>query len=229
MKEQKKEKAKSILFKDNGKGRHISPLLSFARTVALPVYYLLKPYRFYGVRKVQDGPCLYISNHYTLLDPAYVVATTTEGVHFIAKKETFEAPVLGWFMRLVKAIKVSRDGKDVRGILDSLKCLKNGDKVAIYPEGTRNKSDEELLPFHHGAAMLAIRAKVPIVPIVMYKKPKLFHCAHILIGEPFELSEYYDMKLTDEDYEKIDQRLYEQMLSMKKEHQKYLQTRKQVK
>ena len=229
MKDQKKESTKSITFKATKKGRRVSPLLSFVRCVALPVYYLLKPFRLFGASKVQDGPCLYISNHYTLFDPAYVIATTKEGVHFIAKKETFEAPVLGWFMRQVKAIKVSRDGKDVRGLLDSLKCLKSGDKVAIYPEGTRNKSEEGLLPFHHGAALLAVRAKVPIVPLVMYKKPRLFRCAHILVGEPFELSEYYDVKLTDEDYQKIDQQLYDQMLSMKKEHANYLQTKKQGK
>lgn len=226
MKEAKQEKNKPIMVKANKKGRHVMPLLSFIRTVALPIYYLLRPFRFYGPRKVKDGPCIYVCNHYTMCDPAYVIATTSEGVHFIAKKETFDTPVLGWLMRSIKAIKANRDGRDVRTILDSMKCLKNGEKVAIYPEGTRNKSGEGMLPFHHGAAAIAIRAKVPIVPIVMYSKPKFFRCTHILIEEPFELSEYYDMKLSDEEYARIDEQLYQRMLAMRESHTKYLQEQK---
>ena len=119
MKEKKQKTSQPITIKANKKGRHIMPMISFIRYVALPFYYLLKPFRFYGPRKVKDGACLYICNHFTLCDPAYVIATTPEGIHFIAKKETFETPVLSWLMRSVRAIKANRDGKDVRTVLDS--------------------------------------------------------------------------------------------------------------
>ena len=76
--------------------------------------------------------------------------------------------LIGTFIRWIKGIPVNRDGNDVRALLDCLKCLKNGEKISIYPEGTRNKTGEGMLPFRHGAAAMAIKAKVPIIPVMMY-------------------------------------------------------------
>ena len=75
------------------------------------------------------------------------------------------------------------------------KCLKNGEKVVLYPEETRNKTDAEILPFKHGASVMAIRTKTPIIPIMLYNKPRFFRMTHVLIGDPVELTEYYDRKL----------------------------------
>lgn len=219
-------KKKSITVKANKKGRHIIPLLNLVRIVVFPVYYFLKPFRFYGERRVRDGACIYVSNHYTLFDPVYPAVTTWEGIHFVSKKEAFRIPLIGWVLKGIKAISVNRDGNDVRGLLDCFKCLKNGEKVCIYPEGTRNKTGEDMLPFHSGAATMAIKTKTPIVPIVMYKKPKYFRRTHILIGEPFELSQYYDKKLSDEELKEADERLRQRMLDMIKGHAEFLASKK---
>ncbi len=228
-KSEKKKKPVSITVKANKKGRHVMKLLSVLKVIVIPIYYLFKPFRYFGQRKVKDGPCVYISNHYTLFDPVYIVSTTWEGVHFVCKKEVSNAPVLGFITKKVKAIYATRDGSDIRTMLDCLKCLKNGEKVAIYPEGTRNRTEEEMLPFKHGAAAMAIKTKAPIVPVVMYKKPKLFRCTHILIGEPFELNEYYDKKLTESDYMEADEKLRQMMLDMRREHKEYLESKKRNK
>ena len=225
----KKQKNVSITVKANKKGRHVMKLLNVLRVLVIPIYYLLKPFRYYGNKKVKDGACVYVSNHYTLLDPVYVAATTWEGIHYVSKKENLKVPFLGFIMKKVKAIFANRDGNDVRPLLDCLKCLKNNEKIAIYPEGTRNKTGEEMLPFKHGAAVMAIRAKAPIIPIVMYTKPRFFRCCHILIGEPIELSEYYDKKLTQDDYNEADEKLRSLMLTMRQEHTKYLQNKKRKK
>jgi 1-acyl-sn-glycerol-3-phosphate acyltransferase len=144
----------------------------------------------------------------------------------VAKKEVFEMPVLGWLARKIKAIAVSRDGSDVRGLLDCFKCLKNGEKICIFPEGTRNKTKEAMLPFKHGAAVMAIKCKAPIVPIVIYKKPRFFCMAHVLIGEPIELTEYYGKKLSEEELGLIDEQLRQRMLDMKQEHAAFLANKK---
>ncbi len=222
----KSKKSKSITVNANKKGKHIMPFLNFLRVLVIPIYFLLKPFRYYGPRKVKDGACVYVSNHYTLLDAAYIAATTWEGIHFIGKKSIEETPILNAIARKVKMIPVARDGKDVRALLDCFKCLKNNEKVAIFPEGTRNKTGVELQPFKHGAAVMAIHTKTPIVPIMMYTKPKFFRCTHILIGEPFELAEYYDRKLTDAEFAEADQKLYEYMLQMRKDHEAYLENKK---
>lgn len=225
-KEKKQKKTKPITVKANKKGRHIIGFLNFLRVLVLPWHYLIRPYRYFGNRKVKDGACIYVSNHFGLLDPAYSAATTWEGIHYVGKKEIFENKFLGAIARKVKAISVNRDGNDVRGLLDCFKCLKNGEKICIYPEGKRNKTGGEMLPFRHGAAVMAIKCKVPIIPMVIYKKPKNFRCTHILIGEPMELTEYYDKKLSEEEVGQIDEYLRQHMIEMRQKHTEYLKNKK---
>ena len=107
--------------------------------------------------------------------------------------------------------------------------LKNGDKIVIFPEGTRNKTNAEMLPFKHGASAMAIKAKAPIIPVVIYKRPKLFCMTHILIDDPIELSEYYDRKLTEEDFVEADNKLRNHMLEMRRKHTEYLENKKKKK
>ena len=222
-------KNKTITVKANKKGRHVIPFLNFLRIIFIPWYFLLKPFRYFGGRKVKDGACVYVINHYTIFDVIYAASTTWEGMHFVAKREVLETPVLGKIARGVKVISVNRDGNDVRGLLDCFKCLKNNEKIVIFPEGTRNKTNEEMLPFKHGAAIMAIRTKTPIVPVVIYNKPRFFRCTHILKGEPFELSEYYDRKLTDEELLQADNKIREVMVEMKRKHALYLENKKKKK
>lgn len=222
-------KNKTITVKANKKGRHVIPFLNFLRIIFIPWYFLLKPFRYFGGRKVKDGACVYVINHYTIFDVIYAASTTWEGMHFVAKREVLETPVLGKIARGVKVISVNRDGNDVRGLLDCFKCLKNNEKIVIFPEGTRNKTNEEMLPFKHGAAIMAIRTKTPIVPIVIYNKPRFFRCTHILKGEPFELDEYYDRKLTDEEMLQADNKIREVMVEMKRNHTLYLENKKKKK
>lgn len=228
-KENKQKKTKELTVKANKKGQHKIKILTILRIFALPIYRLIKPFRIYGPKKVADGACIYISNHYSMFDPAYPIATTKEGIHFIAKKEAFETPVIGWILRKAKAIKANRDGNDVRALLDCFKCLKNGEKICIYPEGTRNKTGIVLGEFESGSSAIAIKAKAPIVPIMMFEKPRCFHRTAILIGEPFELSEYYGKKMSAEDYAEANEKLRQVMLALRDEHIAFLEAKKKKK
>ncbi|MBE7085415.1 MAG: 1-acyl-sn-glycerol-3-phosphate acyltransferase [Clostridiales bacterium] len=225
-KQKKRAKKYEITVKANKKGRHIMHFLNFLRIIVAPVYYILKPFRFYGPRKVKDGAFVYVSNHRVMFDIVYPAMTTWEGVHYVPKKSLADAPFVGGLVRLVKAIPVNRDGNDVRALLDCFKCLKNGEKVVVFPEGKRNKTEEVMLPFKSGAAVMAIRTKTPVVPMVVYSKPRFFRCTHILIDEPFELSEYYDKKLTEAEILAADEKLRNHMLQMHAKHTEYLQSKK---
>lgn len=226
-KEKKKaKKAKSITVKANKKGRHYMGWLNVYRILVLPIFYLLKPFKYFGKRKPPEGACVFVCNHYKMFDIAYVAATTWEGIHIIGKRSLADAPVMGTLARSVKMIPVSRDGNDVRALLDCFKCLKNGEKIAVFPEGTRNKIGADMLPFKHGASIMAIKTKTPIVPMVIYKEPKWFKTTHIIMGEPFEFTEYYDRKLTDEDFIEADEKLRQKMLAMREEHTKFLENKK---
>ncbi len=226
---EKKKKVPVLTVKANKKGKHVMWLLNVLRVILFPIFYLALPFKSYGERKVKDGACVYIGNHYTVFDPAYMVITTWEGIHFFAKRENFETPILGTLLRKIKGIKANRDGNDVRAFLDGLKCLKNNEKVGLFPEGTRNKTEQELLPFKHGAAVMAIRAKAPIIPVVLYTKPRFFRVTHVIYGEPIELTEYYDKKLTEADYDAADEMLRSRILEMKTAHAELLKNKKKGK
>lgn len=223
------KKQRKITVKANKKGRHIMPMMNVLRVLIIPIYFLVKPFKFYGKRKVQDGACIYICNHYSLFDPVYAACTTWEGIHFIAKREAFSIPIVSRILRRIKAISVNRDGNDARSLLDAFKCLKNGEKICVYPEGTRNKDNGEIQPFRHGAAVMAIKTKTPIVPLVITRRPKLFRRTHILIGKPFELSEYYDKKLTETELADIDESLRRLLIDMREKHMQMLSNKKKTK
>ena len=165
-------------------------------------------------------------NHYRMVDPIYPLLTTKEGIHFVAKKESFSMPVYGFFCRKTKGIAVSRDGADVRGLMDALKCLKSGDKVSICPEGTRNKTNEVFLPFKSGAAMIAIKAKVPVIPVVIYNKARFLRTTHILVGDPIDFSEYYGQKMTEEALKSADEKIVQRFWELRTEHDEYLTRKK---
>lgn len=224
---EKKAKKEEITFKTNKKGMPISWLMNFLRCSVIPIYYIFKPFRYYGQKKLNRGKAVLVCNHYTLFDIIYPGALTWEALHFLSKKENLKVPVLGAVMRKVKALVANRDGTDVRVLLDSMKCLKNEQKIVIFPEGTRNRDGGEMLPFHHGAALMAIKAKAPVVPMVIYNKPKLFGMTHILMGEPIEFKEYYDRKLTDEEYNEADNKIRERMIALREEHTQFLNTKKE--
>ena len=223
------KKKRSVTVPANKKGRHIMGLLNVLRVIVIPIFWLCLPFRFYGKRKVADGACVYIGNHYRIWDVIYPASTTWEGIHYISKKSVVHNWFMGFFCKHLKAIEVNRDGSDVRAIMDSLKCLKNGEKICIFPEGTRNKTNADMLPFKSGASVMAIKARVPIVPIMQYKKPKPVLLNHILIGEPFEFTEYYDKKLTDELIREADEKLREKLLEMRREHAEFLASKKRRK
>jgi 1-acyl-sn-glycerol-3-phosphate acyltransferase len=109
-----------------------------------------------------------VSNHVNLLD---ILVAGTQIVHpffALAKKEFLRIPVLGQIVGLI-AIPVDRSSKESR--LKSrnimLSHLRQGHSILIFPEGTRNRSQEALRPFYDGAFATAIQAQLPILPMVI--------------------------------------------------------------
>lgn len=213
------KKTPSLLFTVNKKGEHRSRCMTFLRLCILPIVRIFYPFKMVGESKVPNGACVYVCNHYRMIDPMYLLPTTKEGIHFIAKKEASTIPVLGFFTKKVKTIFVNRDGNDVRAIIDAQKCLKNGDKIAIYPEGKRNKTSEIFLPFNSGSALIAIRAKAPIIPVVLYKKARFLRRNIVLVGAPLVLDEYYDAKLTEDVLKAADAKIFSAMSDLRQNYE----------
>ena len=178
----------------------------FMRRVHKALYWFLLPYKKYGhIERFNDRSYIIVGNHRSVLDVIPAALATDKPVHYMAKKELFEKGIAKWFTKKCECIPVNRDGNDVRAIMQAMKYLKEGSVVCIFPEGTRNKTEDLFLPFKSGATALSIKTKTPIIPMLQLKKIKLFRKSHIYYGEPLEFKEYYDKKLTQEDIDRADE------------------------
>ncbi|MCD8372353.1 MAG: 1-acyl-sn-glycerol-3-phosphate acyltransferase [Clostridia bacterium] len=168
-----------------------------------------------------DGAYIFVGNHYRVWDVIYpVICFPNRPVHFMAKQELWEgSKFMHWFVIKSECIPVSRDGSstDVKAIMQAMRYVKNGELVNIFPEGTRNKDNVDMLPFKGGSAAISIKTKTPILPFMQIGKAKLFRKSDILYGKPIEFTEYYGKRLTEEDIEKCEQQLRDTMLKMRED------------
>ena len=154
------------------------------------------------------GGAIVICNHTTLLDPVVLIWMLPRTIHFMAKRQLFEGGFKRWFFRGMKAIPVNRDGSDLAAVKECLALLKKGGLVGIFPEGTRSKT-QEMLPFEKGVAFLALRARVPVIPMAITRNYKVLNHPKIIMGEPISLEEYHGKRMTGELMEEVTARLYE--------------------
>lgn len=180
------------------------------------LYRKVFPYEKHGnLKKYNEGPLIIIGNHYSVLDVVYPCLLTDRPIHFMAKQELWKGGLMKKFVIKCECIPVKRDGSDVQALKDAMRYLKSGGVVNIFPEGTRNHSYADLLPFHSGAAALSIKMKTPIIPIVQIKKLKPFHKSHIIYGDPIEFKQFYNKKITKEDIEACDKQLRDALINMR--------------
>lgn len=147
---------------------------------------------------IKNKPAIIICNHLSNIDPVYILSYFYDKKYVLAKKELFKGKIKSSFFKSLGAIRVDRQGADLTAIKTCFKVLKNNKKLVIFPEGTRNKKDESLQDVKNGSAMIAIKCKVPIIPMIIEKRAKIFRRNKIIVGESFEFSDFYGQKLTSE-------------------------------
>jgi len=141
------------------------------------------------------------ANHLDALDPLLLAAALPVKISFLAKYELFNNLLLKYILDSLEMIPVKRGEADIKSIKLSLKALSLNKVLGIFPEGTRNVSGE--LKAEAGVSMLAIRSKVAVVPIAIESNYRLFNKTTIHIGKPKEFKEFYDQKLSTEEYKNL--------------------------
>lgn len=193
--------------------------------IYLPVK-IVYPCKVYGRKNLKKGKAVLTMNHTSNLDAVNIVVGTYEKKYFLAKKELFTG-CKGGFIKAMGGIKIDRQSADVTAIKEALRVLKNDKKLIVFPEGTRNKSDNvELGEVKSGAAMLAIKSQSPIVPVWVYNRPHAFKMTKILIGQPYELDEFYGQRLTDEVLSKANKIIAQKLQELQQEANKKFDKRK---
>ena len=184
----------------------------FLRTILYGFFYIFYPRKIYGKENLPEGGHVVVANHLAKTDVWYVGAIYKKKIYFVAKKELVKKKLFGRIIRTLGGIPVDREGYDIECIKESLKVLKGGDVLAIFPEGTRNKKNTELQPLKPGAGMLAFKAKVPVVPVIIDRKARIFRRTNVLIGKPLYLDEYYGRRLDSELHDEINEKIRNSML-----------------
>ncbi len=181
------------------------------RKLLCPLFKFYYTPKVIGAEKIpQDGPLIIAGNHMHVYDQCPVICTTKRTIHYMAKKEYFEGK-LAPFFKITGCIPVDRSRKDLNSAKSAMTVLKRGGVVGIFPEGTRNKTDEFLLPFKVGTVSMAKKTNAYIIPFGITGDYK-FRTKNLVVrfGEPFKVD---DMELSD-----ANQKLYEAIGDLMREN-----------
>ena len=163
---------------------------------------------FYGVRYYgkdnlpESGAVMLISNHQSFYDPPVFGAGLRRRLNFLARRSLFKNKLFAWLIDMLDAIPLDIDGIGFAGIKESIKRLKNGEIILVFPEGSRTY-DGKIAPFLPGSLTLAQRTKATIVPAALsgcyeafplsQKLPKLWGKFCVVIGKPLLYEDFKDL------------------------------------
>ena len=153
----------------------------------------------------KEGPLIICGNHRSFLDPPLIEVTCGRDARFLAKEELTKNKFLAFLGFIFDVILVKRDSKEVKALKDSLKTLKDGKCLALFPEGTRNglAKGEKV---KDGAAFFAVRTGAKVLPVGISGGERPFKKVYIKYGKPLDYKgrdkEELD-EITEEIMEKI--------------------------
>ncbi len=182
---------------------------------------ILFPSRMYGKKNLVKGKSILVCNHTSNADVLVLYSKIKKKIRFLGKKELASNKFKRWFFcRTVGMIPIDRSGTDVGAIKKVIGALKDEKYVGIFPQGTRSEEDADI-EAKQGTCLMAIKGRAPIVPMYIVKKPRVFRRNKLIIGKAFELSEFYDKKLTKEVLSEATQILVSKMNEVKSEYYRF--------
>ena len=114
---------------------------------------------------IQDGPCIYVVNHQSFLDPPIVGQMFEKPIHYLARKTLFDSAFMNFALPLCHTLPIDQEQPDPGSILKVLRLVKSGGRIIIFPEGSRSPDGQihEAMP---GIGLIIGRlASVPVQPI----------------------------------------------------------------
>lgn len=170
----------------------------------------------------KKGGFILAGTHTGYLDVMCVGSSTIRPVHFVAKKELMDKPVLGAILRFIGMVSVDRKKKNPDAKNEILEILDSEQIIAIFPEGTINRTngEKEVLPFKFGAVSFAQKSGKPIIPFAIADAKAFNYHARILFGDPFYVKSTDDLEKANQKLEKIVIKLLREVKSYGKQQKK---------
>lgn len=196
------------------------PGYRFLYVLMWPFFCLFHPLRVIGRENIPEGGAVICPNHSGLSDPVIACFAFTRRFKLIpmAKSELRKVPFLGMFLEKLGTVFVERGTADMKAVKETLRILKAGGKLLLFPEGTRirNGVDKFGAPAQpkSGAAMFATRTNLPLVPMYIPEKKRWFCPTTVVIGQPY-MPEYEGRKATAEELDAITAELMRRVYALK--------------
>lgn len=183
----------------------------FLYAVIFPFFQLFHPVRAVGRENIPEGAAIVCPNHTAMSDPFFVVFAfrRKHPLRAMAKAEVMRVPFIGWLLGKAGVFGVDRGNADVGAIKKAMKFLKEGDKLLMFPEGTRVEEGENV-EAKTGAAMLSTRLNVPLLPVYVPAKKRWFRPTTVVIGAPYH-PQTAGKRATPEEYRAIAEDLMERV------------------
>ena len=151
-----------------------------------PVIRLLFPCRVVGLENIPEGGVLFCANHVSGWDPIIIAIALPKDSRLtvMAKDSLFRIPVLGFLLRKLGIFPVKRGGSDLTAMKTAMKVLHDGNRLLVFPEGTRVEEQGEV-EAKGGVTVMATRTGVPMIPVYCGEKHKFLRKTTVVFGEPY--------------------------------------------
>lgn len=116
------------------------------------------------IEDIPKGPCIFVANHKSILDPIALIDALDRRVFFLASKDLYKIPILNLMLNALETIPIKKNTADVNALRSALKLLKNGYSIAVFPEGGISL-DKSVKKIYKGAMYLSYKSGFPIVPV----------------------------------------------------------------
>ena len=156
--------------------------------IGYPFFMLLFHPKVIGRENINDSGLILCGNHKSPLDIFLLVSSTRRKIHFFSKIELFNTKFKNFFFRKMGCIPVNRKKKNEDALEEGYKCLNKNQLVAIFPEGTINKTNELIMPFKYGAVKMSKQTFKQILPFVIIGRYHIFgKSIKIVFDKPYSL------------------------------------------
>lgn len=165
-------------------------LFEFIRAFTNTAVRLFFPTKVIGRENLIKEGCILVCNHLSGWDIPIAYYAVPYKMNILGKKEVVKLRGFGTLYKKLGAIAVNRENVEPSTIREVIAVLKKGNKLLLFPEGTRKKpKGTRLYNIKSGAALFAISTGVPIIPMIIDKKPRIFRKNTLVIGKPFYVEE----------------------------------------
>ncbi|GAB4245050.1 MAG: hypothetical protein OHK005_10160 [Candidatus Methylacidiphilales bacterium] len=164
----------------------------FCKNLSAVYFRLFHDLRVQGLEHIPDGAFLLASNHESFYDPPLIGCCLDTDLHYLARKTLFDHPLMARLLPSIQALPIDQEKPDMTGLKRIIALLKQGERVALFPEGARTL-DGRLQPAAPGVGLVVSKVEVPVVPCRVFGayhawprggRPRLFTPLRVIYGPP---------------------------------------------